>query len=107
MCNLFENSSTSEWLLYISEWQLGSSLVSNIRVTTKVAVNSLLSEDKVLQERGTALVHNLACKEVKTVVCIAFVFLCIHYILYYVPMKKNKNRYIGYILGHPLFFVVI
>jgi len=72
MCNLFENSSTSEWLLYISEWQLGSSSVSNIRVTTKVAVNSLLSEDKVLQDRGTALVHNLACKEVKTVVCIAF-----------------------------------
>ncbi|XP_025200789.1 uncharacterized protein LOC112598510 isoform X4 [Melanaphis sacchari] len=63
MCNLFENSSTSEWLLYISEWQLGSSSVSNIRVTTKVAVNSLLSEDKVLQDRGTALVHNLACKE--------------------------------------------
>jgi len=72
MCNLFENSSTSEWLLYISEWQLGSGSVSNIRVTTKVAVNSLLSEDKVLQDRGTALVHNLACKEVKTVVCIAF-----------------------------------
>ncbi|XP_025416987.1 uncharacterized protein LOC112688143 isoform X3 [Sipha flava] len=68
MCNLFEHSTTSEWLLYISEWQLGSGSVSNIRVTTKVAVNSLLSEDKVLQDRGTALVHNLACKEVKTVV---------------------------------------
>ncbi|XP_050538166.1 uncharacterized protein LOC126903751 isoform X3 [Daktulosphaira vitifoliae] len=63
MCNLFENSSTSEWLLYISEWQLGSTMVSNIRVTTKVAVNSLLSDDKILKDRGTALVHNLACKE--------------------------------------------
>lgn len=85
MCNLFEHSSTSEWLLYISEWQLGSGSVSNIRVTTKVAVNSLLSEDKVLQDRGTALVHNLACKEVKTVVCIDSIYF---FFFLFVPIHK-------------------
>lgn len=78
MCNLFENLSSSEWLLYISEWQYCNATISNIRVTTKVAVNSLLSEDPVLRDRGTAIIHNLACKEVKTVVCIqripSFVF---------------------------------
>uniref|UniRef100_A0A2S2NM95 PPPDE peptidase domain-containing protein 2 n=1 Tax=Schizaphis graminum TaxID=13262 RepID=A0A2S2NM95_SCHGA len=92
MCNLFENSSTSEWLLYISEWQLGSSLVSNIRVTTKVAVNSLLSEDKVLQDRGTALVHNLACKEVKTVVFDDVVVELAMAVLQYFNSKPNEEN---------------
>jgi len=70
LCNLFENSSTSEWLLYISEWSAPhtTSALSNIRVTTKVAVTALLSESAVLQERGTAIIYNLAIKEVKTVV---------------------------------------
>uniref|UniRef100_A0A1B6EE06 PPPDE domain-containing protein n=1 Tax=Clastoptera arizonana TaxID=38151 RepID=A0A1B6EE06_9HEMI len=68
VCNLFENLSSSEWLLYISEWQYNNSAISNIRVTTKVAVNSLLSDDADLRDRGTAIIHNLACKEVKTVV---------------------------------------
>ncbi|XP_039289845.1 uncharacterized protein LOC111051004 isoform X3 [Nilaparvata lugens] len=68
MCNLFENISSSEWMLYISEWQLGTTQISNIRVTTKVAVNSLLSDNADLKDRGSAIVHNLACKEVKTVV---------------------------------------
>lgn len=68
VCNLFENLSSSEWLLYISEWQYCNNTISNIRVTTKVAVNSLLSEDPVLRDRGSAIIHNLACKEVKTVV---------------------------------------
>jgi hypothetical protein len=45
-------------------------MISNIRCTTKVAVNALLSDNAVLQERGSAIIHNLACKEVKTVVCI-------------------------------------
>jgi len=67
---MFENLSSSEWLLYISEWQYCNSTISNIRCTTKVAVNSLLSDNPVLQERGSAIIHNLACKEVKTVVCI-------------------------------------
>jgi beta-N-acetylglucosaminidase len=67
---MFENLSSSEWLLYISEWQYCNTTISNIRCTTKVAVNSLLSDNAVLQERGSAIVHNLACKEVKTVVCI-------------------------------------
>jgi len=70
ICNLFENSSSSEWLLYISEWTAPhtTSALSNIRVTTKVAVTSLLSDSAVLRERGTALIKNLAGMEVKTVV---------------------------------------
>ncbi|XP_054282569.1 uncharacterized protein LOC128999867 isoform X2 [Macrosteles quadrilineatus] len=68
MCNLFENLSSSEWLLYISEWSYCGQQISNIRVTTKVAVNSLLADDAELRDRGSAIVHNLACKEVKTVV---------------------------------------
>uniref|UniRef100_V5GPH0 Desumoylating isopeptidase n=1 Tax=Anoplophora glabripennis TaxID=217634 RepID=V5GPH0_ANOGL len=68
MVNMFENLSSSEWLLYISEWTYSNQQTSNIRVTTKVAVHSLLSDLPVLQERGSAIIHNLACKEVKTVV---------------------------------------
>lgn len=71
---MFDNLSSSEWLLYISEWTYNNQQISNIRVTTKVAVHSLLSDRPVLQERGVAVVHNLACKEVKTVVCIVFYF---------------------------------
>ncbi|XP_066600195.1 uncharacterized protein [Prorops nasuta] len=68
MANLFENLSSSEWLLYISEWQHQNQNISNIRVTTKVAVHSLLSSTPDLQNCGAAIIHNLACKEVKTVV---------------------------------------
>ncbi|GLG94257.1 Uncharacterized protein GBIM_01500 [Gryllus bimaculatus] len=64
ICNMFENLSSSEWLLYISEWQYCNATISNIRVTTKVAVHSLLSDQPVLQDRGSAIIHNLACKEV-------------------------------------------
>ncbi|XP_011302532.1 uncharacterized protein [Fopius arisanus] len=64
MANMFENLSSSEWLLYISEWQHNNQGISNIRVTTKVSVHSLLSENVELQARGTAIIHNLACKEV-------------------------------------------
>ncbi|XP_046744766.1 uncharacterized protein LOC124410437 isoform X4 [Diprion similis] len=64
MANMFENLSSSEWLLYISEWPHQNQNISNIRVTTKVAVHSLLSETPELQERGAAIIHNLACKEV-------------------------------------------
>ncbi|XP_046744763.1 uncharacterized protein LOC124410437 isoform X1 [Diprion similis] len=63
MANMFENLSSSEWLLYISEWPHQNQNISNIRVTTKVAVHSLLSETPELQERGAAIIHNLACKE--------------------------------------------
>ncbi|XP_031788255.1 uncharacterized protein LOC100122591 isoform X3 [Nasonia vitripennis] len=63
IANLFENLSSSEWLMYISEWQHQNQSISNIRVTTKVAVHSLLSESEELQTRGTAIIHNLACKE--------------------------------------------
>jgi len=71
LCNLFENLSTSGWLLYISEWEtsgFGSQLMvtSNIRVTTKVAVHALLSKE--LRDVGSALVYNMVAKEVKTAV---------------------------------------
>lgn len=76
MCNLFENSSSSEWLLYISEWTAPhtTSPLSNIRVTTKVAVTALLSDNANLQDKGSAIIYNLAIKEVKTVVGIQFQF---------------------------------
>lgn len=66
--NMFENMSSSEWLLYITEWPLNNQQISNIRGTTKVAVHCLLSDNPVLQERGSAIIYNLASKEVKTVV---------------------------------------
>uniref|UniRef100_A0A0V0GAY3 Putative pppde peptidase domain protein n=1 Tax=Triatoma dimidiata TaxID=72491 RepID=A0A0V0GAY3_TRIDM len=64
ICNLFENSGSSEWLLYISEWPFNNTQISNIRVTTKVAVNAVLSEDEEMRDRGTAIIYNLATKEV-------------------------------------------
>jgi hypothetical protein len=70
MCNLFENTNASEWLLYISEWQYNNQQISNIRSTTKVSVHCLLATCPKLSDIGTAVIHNLACKEVKTVVCI-------------------------------------
>ncbi|KAI9563602.1 hypothetical protein GHT06_011066 [Daphnia sinensis] len=65
MCNLFENGSSSEWLLYISEWTAPHTTLplSNIRVTTKVAVTALLSDNPLLQDRGSAIIYNLAIKE--------------------------------------------
>ncbi|XP_063704558.1 uncharacterized protein LOC134833978 [Culicoides brevitarsis] len=68
LCNLFENTNASEWLLYISEWQFNNQTVSNIRITTKAAVHCLLATCPKLQDLGSAIVHNLACKDVKTVV---------------------------------------
>ncbi|CAG9785896.1 unnamed protein product [Diatraea saccharalis] len=68
ICNLFENVSSSEWLLYISEWEANGQTLSNIRVTTKVCVHACLAEDARLRETGTALMYNVATKEVKTVV---------------------------------------
>ncbi|CRK92432.1 CLUMA_CG005999, isoform B, partial [Clunio marinus] len=63
-CNLFENTNSSEWLLYISEWTYNNQQTSNIRATTKVVVHSLLSNCPKLQEIGSALTHNLGIKEV-------------------------------------------
>jgi len=68
ICNLFENTSSSEWLLYISEWSYNNNQTSNIRATTKVAVHCLLAGSPRMKDIGTAIVYNLACKEVKTVV---------------------------------------
>ncbi|XP_055299978.1 uncharacterized protein LOC129567289 isoform X2 [Sitodiplosis mosellana] len=64
ICNLFENVSSSEWLLYISEWNYNNVQTSNIRASTKVAVHCLLASSATLKDIGTAIVYNLACKEV-------------------------------------------
>ena len=42
--------------------------LSNIRVTTKVAVCALLGDTPALVEYGSALMHNLGTREVKAVV---------------------------------------
>merc|ERR1711936_189289 len=70
-CNLFDTASASQWLLYISEWDApgGGLPLSNIRVTTKVAVNALLGATPPLVEYGSALMANLATKEVFDDVC--------------------------------------
>lgn len=81
-CNLFETASASEWLMYISEWDApgGGLPLSNIRVTTKVAVNALLGDSPDLVNYGSALMANLGDKEVKAVVCI--LQFSIKYLLY-------------------------
>ncbi|XP_067615089.1 uncharacterized protein [Eurosta solidaginis] len=68
MCNLFENVGPSEWLLYISEWEYLGQTISNIRVTTKVAVHCILSNCPQLKNTGSMILYNIAIKEVKTVV---------------------------------------
>merc|ERR1719195_1659161 len=66
---MFEHMSPSEWLMYISEWNVeGGQSISNIRVTTKVAVNALLHSDSKVVGYGTAIMYNLATKTVKTVI---------------------------------------
>ncbi|EDW67805.1 uncharacterized protein LOC115771879 [Drosophila novamexicana] len=67
-CNLFENVGPSEWLLYISEWEYNGQNISNIRVTTKVAVHCILSNCPQLKNIGSMILYNIAIKEVKTVV---------------------------------------
>ncbi|KAM8707397.1 hypothetical protein ACLKA7_011477 [Drosophila subpalustris] len=66
-CNLFENVGPSEWLLYISEWEYNGQTISNIRVTTKVAVHCILSNCPQLKNIGSMILYNIAIKEVKTV----------------------------------------
>jgi len=71
IANLFENNSSSEWLLYISEWkQEGQPFeLSNLRVTTKVAVNALLGDTPALADYGSAIMHNLGTREVFDDIC--------------------------------------
>ena len=64
--NMFE--ACSDWLLYISEWRQGSTNLSNVKVTTKVAVSSLLGDTSSLQDYGSAMMHNFSSKDVKSVV---------------------------------------
>ena len=66
--NLFENNSSAEWCLYISEWGQGNMGLSNIRITTKVAVHALLGDTPTLVNYGSALMHNLGTREVKAAV---------------------------------------
>ena len=66
--NLFEHNSSAEWCLYISEWASGNWDLSNIRVTTKVAVNALLGDTPTLVDYGSAIMHNLGTREVKAAV---------------------------------------
>ena len=66
--NLFEHNSSAEWCLYISEWAAGNWDLSNIRVTTKVAVNALLGDTPTLVDYGSAIMHNLGTREVKAAV---------------------------------------
>ena len=84
-CNLFETGSASEWLMYISEWEApgGGLPLSNIRVTTKVAVNALLGDTPTLVNYGSALMANLGDKEVKAVVCI----------LQFIVLSSSFNKY--------------
>jgi len=67
--NLFEHNSSAEWCLYISEWGRDTMGLSNIRVTTKVAVQALLGDTPTLVEYGSALMHNLGTREVFDDVC--------------------------------------
>lgn len=76
MVNLFENSGPSEWLLYISEWEYCGQTMSNIRVTTKIAVHCVLANCPQLKNLGTMLLYNIAIKEVKTVVSGGIVLNC-------------------------------
>lgn len=92
MVNLFENLSSSEWLLYISEWSYANAQISNIRVSTKVAVNALLSENSKLQDLGTAFVHNLASKEVKSVVFDDVAVEVTMAVLQFFNMKPDEER---------------
>ncbi|KAG6460152.1 hypothetical protein O3G_MSEX011808 [Manduca sexta] len=95
MCNLFENISSSEWLLYISEWDSNGQPLSNIRATTKVCVHATLSEDAELREVGTALMHNIATKEVKTVVfdevCVELAMALLQ-LLQWAPGEEQLHR---------------
>lgn len=92
IANMFENLSSSEWLLYISEWTYNNQPISNIRVTTKVAVHSLLSDIPELQDRGAAIIYNMACKEVKSVVFDDVAVELTMALLQYFNTKPNEEQ---------------
>ena len=58
--------------------------MSNLRVTTKVAVNALLGDTPALADYGTAIMHNLGTREVTAVVCIK----------YYIIRRTNSMSYV-------------
>lgn len=67
MCNLFENTRSAEWLMYVTKWMHNSVQTFNLKVTTKVAVHTILSEDVEMQNIGSAMIHNLATRVIKPV----------------------------------------
>lgn len=64
LCNLCENFSSADWLMYISEWTEESRPCSNCKVSVRAAVHTVLSETAAVQTLGAALVFNLSLKEV-------------------------------------------
>lgn len=60
MCNLFASVSASEWLLYISEWEVRGRTYSNIRVTTKVCPTQRCTQHYVSYMYST--VHVVSCR---------------------------------------------
>ncbi len=84
--------------MYISEWTSGGMELSNIRVTTKVAVNALLGDTPALREYGTAIMHNLGTKEVKAVVRVRFlrVYLPVPGVLPKMPRNHHEVQIVLY-----------
>merc|ERR1711971_1481072 len=93
-CNLFETASASEWLMYISEWDApgGGLPLSNIRVTTKVAVNALLGDSPDLVNYGSALMANLGDKEVFDDVCSELAMAILQFFQFVVQGKPDEEK---------------
>jgi putative uncharacterized protein (fragment) len=65
LCNFCSQSSSFDWLMYISEWtESDGTISSNSRVTTRVAVHTLLNDKlTALQKTGVNLIFNTSLKE--------------------------------------------
>lgn len=65
LCNFCSQGSSFDWLMYISEWtESDGSVSSNSRVTTRVAVHTLLNDKLTeLQKTGVNLIFNTSLKE--------------------------------------------
>ena len=72
--------------------------LSNIRVTTKVAVNALLGDTPTLVEYGTALMHNLGTREVKAAVRIQYCFINTPIEFPSIPVSSSQHLFM-YLMG--------
>lgn len=63
LCNLCNNTSSFDWLLYISEWTEDGQPCNNSRVTVRAAVHGLLCDRPVVQDNSAAFMFNLSLKE--------------------------------------------